>query len=55
MGQFYTITLYFEVGHKKQKKITFIDSLKIIPIIEPTIIENKRIIGNLYVFHMTRQ
>lgn len=31
MGQFYTITLYFEVGNKKQKKITFIDSLKIIP------------------------
>ena len=31
MGQFYTITLYFEKTKKKCKKITFIDSLKIIP------------------------
>ena len=31
MGQFYTITLYFEKSKKKCKKITFIDSLKIIP------------------------
>ena len=31
MGQFYTITLYFEKSNKKCKKITFIDSLKIIP------------------------
>lgn len=31
MGQFYTITLYFEKGNKKVKKVTFIDSLKIIP------------------------
>ncbi len=31
MGQFYTITLYFEKKNKKVKKITFIDSLKIIP------------------------
>lgn len=31
MGQFYTITLYFEKDKKKCRKITFIDSLKIIP------------------------
>lgn len=31
MGQFYTITLYFEKTKKKCRKITFIDSLKIIP------------------------
>lgn len=31
MGQFYQITLYFEKGNKKVKKVTFIDSLKIIP------------------------
>ena len=31
MGQFYTITLYFEKGNKKVKKVAFIDSLKIIP------------------------
>ena len=31
MGQFYTITLYFEKSKKKCRKITFIDSLKIIP------------------------
>lgn len=31
MGQFYTMTLYFEKRGKKTKKITFIDSLKIIP------------------------
>lgn len=31
MGQFYTITLYFEKGNKRVKKVTFIDSLKIIP------------------------
>ena len=32
MGQFYTITLYFQKGNKKVKKVTFIDSLKIIPL-----------------------
>lgn len=31
MGQFYTITLYFKKGNKKVQKVTFIDSLKIIP------------------------
>lgn len=31
MGQFYTITLYFSKGNKKVHKVTFIDSLKIIP------------------------
>ena len=31
MGQFYTITLYFEKGNKRVHKVTFIDSLKIIP------------------------
>ena len=31
MGQFYEITLYFEKGKKRVKKLTFIDSLKIIP------------------------
>lgn len=31
MGQFYEITLYFEKGNKRVKKLTFIDSLKIIP------------------------
>ena len=31
MGMFYTITVYFEVGNKKVHKVTFIDSLKIIP------------------------
>lgn len=31
MGQFYTIVLYFEKGNKKVHKVTFIDSLKIIP------------------------
>lgn len=31
MGQFYQITLYFSKGNKKVKKVTFIDSLKIIP------------------------
>lgn len=31
MGQFYTITLYFEKKNKKVHKVTFIDSLKIIP------------------------
>lgn len=31
MGQFYEITLYFEKGNKHVKKLTFIDSLKIIP------------------------
>lgn len=30
-GQFYTITLYFEKKNKKVKKVTFFDSLKIIP------------------------
>lgn len=31
MGQFYQICLYFEKRNKKVKKITFIDSLKILP------------------------
>lgn len=31
MGQFYQITLYFEKKNKSYKKVTFIDSLKIIP------------------------
>ena len=31
MGQFYQITLYFKKGNKRVKKVTFIDSLKIIP------------------------
>ena len=31
MGQFYTITLYFEKKNKKVHKVTFYDSLKIIP------------------------
>ena len=31
MGQFYTIILYFSKGNKKVHKVTFIDSLKIIP------------------------
>lgn len=31
MGQFYQITLYFEKKNKKVHKVTFIDSLKIIP------------------------
>jgi hypothetical protein len=31
MGQFYNITLYFEKTKNKCRKITFIDSLKIIP------------------------
>lgn len=31
MGQFYSITVYFEKKNKAYKKITFIDSLKIIP------------------------
>jgi len=31
MGQFYSICLYFKKGNKKVKKVTFIDSLKIIP------------------------
>ena len=31
MGQFYQITLYFEKKHKNVEKVTFIDSLKIIP------------------------
>lgn len=31
MGQFYTITVYFEKKNKHVKKATFIDSLKIIP------------------------
>lgn len=31
MGQFYSIVLYFEKGNKKVHKVTFIDSLKIIP------------------------
>lgn len=31
MGQFYQIVFYFEKGNKTVKKVTFIDSLKIIP------------------------
>ena len=31
MGQFYTITVYFEKQNKRVHKVTFIDSLKIIP------------------------
>lgn len=31
MGQFYNITVYFRKGNKKVKKVTFFDSLKIIP------------------------
>lgn len=31
MGQFYQITLYFKKGNKQVHKVTFIDSLKIIP------------------------
>lgn len=31
MGSFYQIVVYFEVGNKKVKKVTFYDSLKIIP------------------------
>lgn len=31
MGQFYTITIYEEIKDKKTKKVTFIDSLKILP------------------------
>lgn len=31
MGQFYTITIYEEIKNKHTKKITFIDSLKILP------------------------
>lgn len=31
MGQFYQITLYFKKGNKTVHKVTFIDSLKIIP------------------------
>lgn len=31
MGQFYSITFYFKVFNKRYEKVTFIDSLKIIP------------------------
>lgn len=31
MGMFYTMEVYFKVGNKKVNKVTFIDSLKIIP------------------------
>lgn len=31
MGQFYSITIYFHKGNKQVKKVTFYDSLKIIP------------------------
>lgn len=31
LGQFYSIEVYFKVGNKSIKKVTFIDSLKIIP------------------------
>lgn len=37
MGQFYTICLYFQKGNKKVHKVTFIDSLKIIPFSVETI------------------
>lgn len=30
MGQFFNITVYFKVGNKKVKKVTFYDSLKIL-------------------------
>lgn len=32
LGQFYQIEVFFKVGNKKVKKVTFRDSLKIIPI-----------------------
>lgn len=32
MGQFYTITVYYKKWNKRYKKVTFIDSLKIIPL-----------------------
>lgn len=31
LGQFYSLTVYFKKGNKKVHKVTFIDSLKIIP------------------------
>lgn len=31
MGQFYNITVYFKVGNKRVTKVTFYDSLKILP------------------------
>ena len=31
LGQFYQIEVFFKVGNKKVKKVTFLDSLKIIP------------------------
>ena len=31
MGQFFSIEVYFKVGNKKVKKVTFYDSLKILP------------------------
>lgn len=37
MGQFYQITVYFTKGNKKVHKVTFIDSLKIIPFSVDTI------------------
>lgn len=37
MGQFYSIVIYFEKGNKKVKKVTFFDSLKIIPFSVDTI------------------
>lgn len=40
MGQFYQITLYFSKGNKKVKKVTFIDSLKIIPFSVEQIVES---------------
>lgn len=39
MGQFYQITVYFTKGNKKVHKVTFIDSLKIIPFSVDTIAE----------------
>ena len=32
LGMFYSIEVYFKVGNKSVKKVTFIDSLKIIPL-----------------------
>lgn len=31
MGQFYSVVIYFKKGNKSVKKVTFIDSLKILP------------------------
>lgn len=37
MGQFYSIVIYFKKGNKKVQKVTFFDSLKIIPFSVDTI------------------